>query len=100
MGKVIVGATMSLDGFSNDRNGDLGPLYPDMNALQGAGVVRAGRPGSDPPPDDQREAGSVVDARCDARSLPGLLHKYALSRIIRGYAGARRDRRCHGVRGW
>lgn len=35
MGKVIVGATMSLDGFINDRNGDLGPLYPDMDALPG-----------------------------------------------------------------
>ena len=36
MGKVIVGATMSLDGFINDRNGDIGPLYPDMDAMQGA----------------------------------------------------------------
>ena len=36
MGEVIVGATMSLDGFINDRNGDLGPLDPDMDALHGA----------------------------------------------------------------
>lgn len=36
MGEVIVGATMSLDGFINDRNGDLGPLYPDMDAMREA----------------------------------------------------------------
>lgn len=36
MGEVIVGATMSLDGFINDRNGDLDPLYPDMDAMREA----------------------------------------------------------------
>src|SRR4051812_46582615 len=33
MSKVIVGTIMSLDGFINDRNGDLAPLYPDMEGL-------------------------------------------------------------------
>lgn len=33
MSRVIVGTTMSLDGFINDRNGDLAPLYPDMAQL-------------------------------------------------------------------
>ena len=32
-GKVIVGIAMSLDDFINDRNGGVGPLYPDMDAL-------------------------------------------------------------------
>lgn len=40
MGKVIVGATMSLDGFINDRNGDLGPLYPDMDAMRDTEVLQ------------------------------------------------------------
>ena len=34
MGKVIVGTTMSLDGFMNDRNGDVSRLYPDLEALR------------------------------------------------------------------
>src|SRR5437667_8212562 len=34
MGKVIVGATISLDGFMNDRNGDVSRLYPDLEALR------------------------------------------------------------------
>jgi dihydrofolate reductase len=33
MAKVIVGTTMSLDGFMNDRNGDVQRLYPDLEAL-------------------------------------------------------------------
>jgi dihydrofolate reductase len=33
VGNVIIGATMSLDGFMNDRNGDLSLLYPDLEAL-------------------------------------------------------------------
>lgn len=33
MGNVIVGATMSLDGFISDRNGDVSRLYPDFEAL-------------------------------------------------------------------
>ena len=34
MGKVIFGMTMSLDGFVNDRNGDVSRLYPELNALR------------------------------------------------------------------
>ena len=34
MGNVIVGATMSLDGFMNDRNGDVSRLYPNLEALR------------------------------------------------------------------
>jgi len=34
MGKVIVGTTMSLDGFMNDRNGGVSRLYPDLEALR------------------------------------------------------------------
>jgi len=33
MGNVIVGATMSLDWFMNDRNGDVSRLYSDFEAL-------------------------------------------------------------------
>jgi dihydrofolate reductase len=33
MGKVIGGITMSLDGFVNDRSGDVGILYPDFAAV-------------------------------------------------------------------
>src|SRR6266700_3662106 len=34
MGKVLLGMTMSLDGFVNDRNGDVLSLYPDLAALR------------------------------------------------------------------
>src|SRR5438128_4962337 len=34
MGNVIVGATMSLDWFMNDRNGDVSRLYQDFEALR------------------------------------------------------------------
>jgi len=34
MGNVIIGATMSLDWFMNDRNGDVSRLYPDLEALR------------------------------------------------------------------
>ncbi|HLW01906.1 MAG TPA: dihydrofolate reductase family protein [Ktedonobacterales bacterium] len=40
MGKVIIGATMSLDWFMADRNGDLGPLYPDFDALHQTEMLR------------------------------------------------------------
>jgi len=33
MGNVVIGATMSLDGFMSDRNGDVSRLYPDFEAL-------------------------------------------------------------------
>jgi dihydrofolate reductase len=34
MGKVILGMTISLDGFINDRNGSVEALYPDLAALR------------------------------------------------------------------
>jgi dihydrofolate reductase len=34
MGKVIVGMTVSLDGFVNDRFGGVSRLYPDLEALR------------------------------------------------------------------
>ena len=34
MGNVIIGATLSLDGFMNDRDGDISRLYPDFEALR------------------------------------------------------------------
>ncbi len=34
MGKVIIGFTMSLDGFSNDQNGSVERLYPDLDTLR------------------------------------------------------------------
>lgn len=34
MAKVILGMTMSVDGFINDRNGSVQALYPDLAALR------------------------------------------------------------------
>ncbi len=34
MAKVIIGATLSLDGFMNDRKGRVDSLYPDLNELR------------------------------------------------------------------
>ncbi|MHB8624936.1 MAG: dihydrofolate reductase family protein [Aggregatilineales bacterium] len=34
MAKILVGTTMSLDGFINDRNGDVNRLYPDRAELR------------------------------------------------------------------
>ena len=53
MGKVVLGATMSLDGFINDRNGSVAALYPDLpdwretkpgkESIQNTGAVVMGR---------------------------------------------------------
>ena len=40
MGKVVLGTTMSLDGFINDRNGDVSRLYPDLDALRKTEVLQ------------------------------------------------------------
>ena len=32
MGKIVIGMTMSLDGFINDRDGSVAALYPDLDA--------------------------------------------------------------------
>lgn len=34
MGKVVLGMTMSLDGFVNDRDGSVGALYSDLETYQ------------------------------------------------------------------
>jgi dihydrofolate reductase len=53
MGKVVLGMTMSLDGFINDRNGSVEALYPDLaelrdidplkESIQNTGAVVMGR---------------------------------------------------------
>lgn len=40
MGKVIVGATMSLDGFMNDRSGRVAALFSDLAALRDTRPLR------------------------------------------------------------
>ena len=52
MGKVILGVTISLDGFAEDRNGSVGALYPDLDALHNTEILR----------ESQRNTGSVVMA--------------------------------------
>lgn len=53
MGKVVLGTTMSLDGFVNDRHGSVAALYPDLSdwrdtelgkeSIQNTGAVVMGR---------------------------------------------------------
>lgn len=40
MAKVILGMTMSLDGFINDRHGSVARLYPDLAALRETEALR------------------------------------------------------------
>jgi len=40
MAKVIVGMTVSLDGFANDRNSSVARLSPDLAALRKAEVLQ------------------------------------------------------------
>lgn len=40
MGKVVVGAALSLDGFANDRNGSVEPLYPDFDSLREIEIIQ------------------------------------------------------------
>jgi dihydrofolate reductase len=40
MGKVILGMTMSLDGFVNDQNGSVDSLYPDLAELRNTELLR------------------------------------------------------------
>jgi len=53
MGKVIIGATISLDGFMNDRHGDVNRLYPDMEALHRTEMLQ----------EEMRMTGAVVMGR-------------------------------------
>ena len=41
MRNVIVGLTISLDGFVTDRSGSVSPLYPDLEALRGTAYMNA-----------------------------------------------------------
>jgi dihydrofolate reductase len=41
MARVIVGMTMSIDGFVSDEAGSAGPLYPDLAALRGTPYMNA-----------------------------------------------------------
>ena len=40
MAKVIVGMTISLDGFVADQNGNAGRLYPDLAALRDTAYMK------------------------------------------------------------
>ncbi|MCZ7401138.1 MAG: dihydrofolate reductase family protein [Candidatus Methanoperedens sp.] len=40
MAKVILGVTISLDGFAEDSNGSVDALYPDLDTLRNTGVLR------------------------------------------------------------
>jgi dihydrofolate reductase len=40
MGKVILGLTISLDGFAEDSNGSVGKLYPDLDILRDTEVLK------------------------------------------------------------
>lgn len=40
MGKVILGLTMSLDGYINDQNGSVERLYPDLDELRNTEPLR------------------------------------------------------------
>jgi dihydrofolate reductase len=40
MGKVIIGVTISLDGFAEDSSGSVGPLYPDLETLDNTEVMK------------------------------------------------------------
>jgi len=53
MGKVIIGATLSLDGFMNDRHGDVSRLYPDLQALRSTEMLQ----------EEIRTTGAVVMGR-------------------------------------
>lgn len=53
MGNVIIGATVSLDGFMSDRNGDVSQLYPDFEALHQTEMLR----------EEIRTTGAVVMGR-------------------------------------
>ncbi len=40
MGKIVLGMTMSLDGFINDRHGSVGRLYSDFKDLHDTSVLK------------------------------------------------------------
>ena len=40
MAKVVVGMTISLDGFEADQNGNAGRLYPDLAVLRHTAYIK------------------------------------------------------------
>jgi dihydrofolate reductase len=50
MAKVILGLTLSLDGFAEDLEGSVGKLYPDLDKLRDSSVLK----------ESMRTTGSVV----------------------------------------
>src|SRR5574337_755579 len=52
MGKVILGVTISLDGFAEDSKGSVGALYPDLDTLRKTDLLQ----------ESIRTTGSVVMA--------------------------------------
>ncbi len=52
MGKVVLGVTISLDGFAEDSNGSVRALYPDLDTLHHTALLK----------DSIRNTGSVVMA--------------------------------------
>lgn len=53
MGKVLLGLTLSLDGFINDRHGRVDRLYPDLGALRDTELLQ----------DSIKRTGAVVMGR-------------------------------------
>src|SRR5687768_1035024 len=53
MGKVVIGMTISLDGFVNDRNGSVEKLYPDFEEMKKSEVLQRA----------MRDTGAVVMGR-------------------------------------
>src|SRR3954468_20935858 len=53
MTKVVFGMTMSLDGFINNRDGNAGKLYPDLEALDQTELMQ----------ESIRETGAVIMGR-------------------------------------
>lgn len=66
MGNVIIGATMSLDWFMNDRNGDVSRLYPDLEALRTTEMLA----------EEIHMTGAVVMGRCTYDMADGDLTDY------------------------
>jgi dihydrofolate reductase len=52
VGKVVLGVTISLDGFAEDSNGSVGALYPDLDTLHRTDLLK----------DSIRNTGAVVMA--------------------------------------
>lgn len=66
MGNVIIGATLSLDGFMNDRKGDVSRLYPDLAALGETAMLQ----------EEIRTTGAVVMGRRSYEMAQGDLTGY------------------------